>query len=194
MLEERERACDERVLDDGHDGARLRVRNPRGVPPLPRRRVVSAAATSGDLTQRVRYILGDARPRSLGASRPWRCWLRLLASRPHRCSPAPSMAGAHRRELLAVNSRALGSAEFSIAPRRERRRHTPQRIIAAPDEVVIRNTSLRDLIAHSPTAWNAGRWWHGPVARFAPLRHARADARFRERSRGARPPARCRRR
>jgi uncharacterized protein (TIGR03435 family) len=62
--------------------------------------------------------------------------------------------GAHRQELFVVNSRALGSANFSIAPAASGAA-TPQRVIAAPNEVEIRNSSLRDLIA---IAYGVDRW------------------------------------
>jgi uncharacterized protein (TIGR03435 family) len=61
---------------------------------------------------------------------------------------------AHRLDLLAMNSRALGSAEFFITPAADgldSRHH----IVAARDGVLIRNTSLRDLIALS---YGVDRW------------------------------------
>ena len=64
---------------------------------------------------------------------------------------------------------------------------SPQRVITAPNEVVIRNSSLRDLIA---IAYGVERWRvvGGPaVARFASLRRARSDAGAGERSGEPRP-------
>ena len=104
MLEERERACDERVLDNGHDGAEYAA----GILEVCRHcragAFVSAAATSGDLTRRVRYILGNARPRSLGVIKAMvaavcDCWHhgRAAVRRRRRGRRAP--AGAVRRQF-----------------------------------------------------------------------------------------------
>jgi uncharacterized protein (TIGR03435 family) len=62
--------------------------------------------------------------------------------------------GAHRQELFVVNSRALGSAAFSIEPAMSGSA-SPQRVIAARNEIVIRNSTLRDLIA---IAYGVERW------------------------------------
>jgi uncharacterized protein (TIGR03435 family) len=53
-----------------------------------------------------------------------------------------------------VNSRALGSAAFFVSPTADGRDSRHQ-IVAARDGVVIRNTSLRDLIA---LAYGVERW------------------------------------
>jgi uncharacterized protein (TIGR03435 family) len=71
----------------------------------------------------------------------------------------PMFAGAvdgtaHRLELLAMNSRALGAADFFVSPSvdgADRRQH----IVADREGVFIRNTSLRDLIA---LAYGVDRW------------------------------------
>jgi len=114
----------------------------------------TATATSGNLTQRVRYILGNGRPAALGAVKALSLLVATIAA-----TTVPMFAGAvdgtaHRLELLAVNSRALGSAEVSISPAADdpASRHN---IVAARDGVVIRNTSLRDLIA---LAYGVERW------------------------------------
>jgi len=154
MLEERERACDEAVLAGGHDGGEYAS----GILTVCRHcsagAAVTATATSGNLTQRVRYILGDGRPAALGAVKAFSLMIAMITA-----ATIPMYAGAvdgtaHRLELLAVNSRALGSAEFFISPAidgLDARHH----IIAARDGVVIRNTSLRDLIA---LAYGVERW------------------------------------
>jgi len=154
MLEERERACDERVLDNGHDGAEYAA----GILEVCRHcragAFVSAAATSGDLTRRVRYILGNARPRSLGVVKAMALLFATVAITAAPLFAGAVVEGAHRQELFAVNLRALGSAEFSIGPAMSGAA-SPQRVIAAPNEVVIRNSSLRDLIA---IAYGVERW------------------------------------
>ncbi len=154
MLEERERACDEAVLAGGHDGGEYAS----GILAVCRHcsagAATTATATSGNLTQRVRYILGDGRPAALGAVKALSLMIATIAA-----TTVPMFAGAvdgtaHRLELLAVNSRALGTAEFSIAPAAGGL-DTRQRIVAARDGVLIRNTSLRDLIA---LAYGVERW------------------------------------
>ena len=154
MLEERERACDERVLDNGHDGAEYAA----GILEVCRHcragAFVSAAATSGDLTRRVRYILGNARPRSLGVVKAMALLFATVAITAAPLFAGAVVEGAHRQELFAVNLRALGSAEFSIGPAMSGAA-SPQRVITAPKEVVIRNSSLRDLIA---IAYGVERW------------------------------------
>jgi uncharacterized protein (TIGR03435 family) len=71
----------------------------------------------------------------------------------------PMIAGAvdgtaHRLELLALNSRVLGTADFFVSPATAGvdPRH---RIVANREGVLIRNTSLRDLIA---LAYGVERW------------------------------------
>jgi beta-lactamase regulating signal transducer with metallopeptidase domain len=154
MLEERERACDERVLDNGHDGADYAA----GILEVCRHcragAFVSAAATSGDLTRRVRYILGNARPASVGALKATSLLIATIA-----ITAAPLFAGAvvegvRRQELFVVNSRALSSADLSIGPATNGSASS-RRVIAARNEVVIRNSTLRDLVA---IAYGVERW------------------------------------
>jgi len=156
MIEERERACDEAVLAGGHDGGEYAS----GILAVCRHCRASAAptaaATSGDLTQRVRYILGDCRPAALGAVKALSLLIATIAA-----ATVPMFAGAvdgtaHRLELLATNSRALGSAEYFITPANGP--DTQHRIVAARDGVIIRNTTLRDLIA---LAYGVERWQVG---------------------------------
>ncbi|HEU4779887.1 MAG TPA: M56 family metallopeptidase [Steroidobacteraceae bacterium] len=154
MIEERERACDEAVLASGHDGGEYAS----GILAVCRHchasTAASAAATSGDLTRRVRYILGNARPAALGAAKALTLLVATLAA-----ATIPMFAGAvdgtaRRHELLTLNSRALGGADFSVVPATGRP-GTQQRIDAARDGVIIRNTTLRDLIALS---YGVERW------------------------------------
>lgn len=154
MLEERERACDERVLENGHDGAEYAA----GILAVCRHcragAFVSAAATSGDLTRRVRFILGNARPASLSAIKALSLMLATVASTAAPLFAGAVVEGAHRQELLIVNSRALGAAEFSISPAASGA-VTPRYVTASPSEVVIRNGTLRDLVA---IAYGVERW------------------------------------
>jgi beta-lactamase regulating signal transducer with metallopeptidase domain len=154
MIDEREQACDEAVLAAGHDGGAyasgiLAVCRHYSAGPA-----ATATATSGNLTRRVRYILGDGRPAALGAVKALSLFMATIAA-----VTVPMFAGAvdgtaHRLELLALNSRALGAAEFFIAPA-PAGTDTQQRIIAARDGVIVRNTTLRDLIA---LAYGV-EWW-----------------------------------
>jgi len=153
MIEERERACDEAVLARGHDGGEYAS----GILAVCRHcstaAMATATATSGNLTQRVRYILGDGRPAALGAVKAFLLMVATIGA-----TTLPMIAGAvdgtaHRLELLALNSRVLGTADFYISPAADGfdRHH----IVADSEGVLIRNTSLRDLIA---LAYGVERW------------------------------------
>ncbi len=146
MIEERERACDEAVLERGHDGGEYAS----GILAVCRHcsasSMATATATAGNLTQRVRYILGDGRPAALGVSK---AFLLMRVRWPRRLA-LPMIAGAvdgtaHRLELLATNSRVLGTADYFITP--VTAKSDPQQIVADREGVLLRNTSLRDLIA-----------------------------------------------
>jgi bla regulator protein BlaR1 len=142
MLEERERACDEAVLGNGHDRAdyaggilevcrHCRTRAP-GL----------ASATAGNLTRRVRYILGSGRPASIGIFKFF-----ALSGTTALVATAPLLAGAaHRYELVKIDSRALGSADIYMAPAAQTRGARLE-IIGAHDGIVIHNSTLRDLVA-----------------------------------------------
>jgi beta-lactamase regulating signal transducer with metallopeptidase domain len=146
MLEERERACDEAVLESGHDradyaGGILEVcRHCRARAPL------YASAASGDLTRRVRYILGSGRPASVGVVK-----FLALAGATVVVATAPLFAGAaygaaHRLELLAINSRTLGNADIYMGPAAVDLGARLE-IDTTPNGITIRNSSLRDLVA-----------------------------------------------
>jgi len=152
MLEERERACDETVLENGHDRGDYAA----GILAVCRHcragASVAAAATSGDVTRRVRYILGTARPAAVGALKTVSLLAVTIA-----IATAPLFAGAaqdaaRRYALLTSNSRTLGSADIFVAPAVSGR--TPE-IVAAQNVVEIRNSTLRDLIALS---YGVNRW------------------------------------
>ena len=72
---------------------------------------------------------------------------------------APLVAGAvdgtaHRQQLLAINSHALWSADISIDPTADDSSER-QRVIADQRGVLIRNSTLRDLLA---LAYGVERW------------------------------------
>ncbi len=154
LLEERERACDERVLETGHGATDYAAGILAVCQHCRAGAFVSSAATSGDLTRRVRYILGSARPRSLGALKALSLLFAIIGITAAPLFAGAVVEGAHRQELLTVNARALGSADFSIGPATGGAAG-PQLVIAAPDEVEIRNSTLRDLIA---IAYGVERW------------------------------------
>jgi bla regulator protein BlaR1 len=146
LLEERERACDEAVLESGHDASQYAA----GILEVCRhccgRAPVSVAATSGDLTQRIRGILGEARPASVGVFKAIFLLVGSLA-----IAVAPLFAGAaddaaRRHELLTINSRALGSAVVYIGPAAGSPAAS-EVFVAHRNEVLIRNSSLRELVA-----------------------------------------------
>jgi bla regulator protein blaR1 len=154
MLEERERACDEAVLESGHDRADYAAGILAVCTHCRAGTAISAAATGGSLTQRVRYILGDAQPASVGLGKAL-----LLLAATSVVATAPLFAGAieeatRRHALFTANSRALGSADISIgvaatgAP-------PGARVIANQNGVLIRNSTLRDLIA---LAYGVDHW------------------------------------
>ena len=146
MLEERERACDEAVLDNGHDGAEYAGSILEVCRHCRAGASVSAAATGGNLTRRVRYILGDARPAPPGVVKVMSLLFATIG-----VAAAPLVAGAvndaaRRQALLAVNTRELGSAEVFIAPA-VGGAAARARVVANQNGVLIRNSTLRDLIA-----------------------------------------------
>jgi beta-lactamase regulating signal transducer with metallopeptidase domain len=165
MLEERERACDEAVLDSGH----ARTDYAAGILAVCRHcresASVSAAATGGSLTRRVRYILGDGHPATLGLGK---ALLLLVAT--VGIAATPLFAGAitdatHRQQLLTANSLALGTADISIGPAAIAVDLRP-RVIANQNGVLIRNSTLRDLIAiaYGVETWKVygGDWLDAP--------------------------------
>ena len=148
MLEERERACDEAVIETGHDPAVYAA----GILAVCRHCCAHAEAShtpsaiAGDLTQRIRQILGGARPMSLGFLKA--C---VLTACTLIVATVPVFAGAfdhalHRYHLLRSQADALGYADVSIAPAADS--GAPPRSVNANGNLVeIRNSSLRDLVA-----------------------------------------------
>jgi bla regulator protein BlaR1 len=163
MLEEREQACDEAVLDHGHDAHQYA----EGILAVCRHchELASAghssSAIAGDLTRRIRSIIRHVPPVSLGFCKAFAlsaCTLALAA--------APLFAGALdnaalRREQLANDERNLWSADITVGPAAE---GFGQRvaILARDRDVRVRNSTLRELVALSygvPKANVTGGHW-----------------------------------
>jgi beta-lactamase regulating signal transducer with metallopeptidase domain len=150
LLEERERACDEAVLDRGHDpgeyaaGILAVCRHCAGA-----HRRHAVAAIAGDLTTRIRHILGSPPPMALGFTKAF-----MLSTCTLAIATIPFAAGAmddalHRHRLLADNTRALWEADVEVRPLGGDPGNlgAPVRVSATGTEVTIRNTSLRELVA-----------------------------------------------
>jgi beta-lactamase regulating signal transducer with metallopeptidase domain len=147
LMEERERACDESVLERGHDPGEYAA----GILAVCRHcasahRRHAVAAIAGDLTTRIRHILGNQPPLALGFTKAF-----LLSACTLAVGAIPFAAGAmddalHRHQLLADNTRALWEADVEVRPLTGNP-GDPVRIQATGSEVLIHNTSLRELVA-----------------------------------------------
>lgn len=146
LMEERERACDEAVLDRGHDPGEYAA----GILAVCRHCATAherhaMAAIAGDLTTRIRNILGSRPPLALGFTKAF-----LLSTCTLAVATIPFAAGAmdnalHRHELLTSNTRALWEADIEVRPVAGNAEGV--RIVATGREVTIRNTTLRQLVA-----------------------------------------------
>jgi bla regulator protein BlaR1 len=144
--EERERACDETVLARGHDPGEYAA----GILAVCRHCAAvhsshAVAALAGDLTQRIRHILSGAAPVSLGFIKAF-----VLSTGTLLLAAAPLLAGAiddaaQRRETAQAIARALWDADFVVTP--SNGDGGIARVYATVNEVTIRNTSLRELVA-----------------------------------------------
>jgi hypothetical protein len=147
LMEERERACDEAVIERGHDPGDYAA----GILAVCRHCAAAhsrhaMAALAGDLTARVRAILGNRSPAALGFIKAFALSIGtlLVATLP---IASGAMDGAARsQQLAAVNSRVLWDADVEVRPL-ERSGGAAVRVSASEHEVTIRNTSLRELIA-----------------------------------------------
>jgi beta-lactamase regulating signal transducer with metallopeptidase domain len=168
LLEERERACDEAVIEEGHDRvdyaqAILAVcrhcrAQARGATPM--------SALSGDLTRRIRSILGTQPIDPPGFFKTF--GLSLLAVG---MTTVPMAAGAfgdaaRRHDLLTAHSHVLGAAQISVTPARFA--HERQRLRVAGNSVFIDGSSLRELVAlaYGVETWNVaggGPWLDAPL-------------------------------
>lgn len=150
MMEERENACDEAVLDHGHDAREYA----EGILAVCRHcheaaeAGHAATALSGDLTRRIRSIIRHVPPVSPGF-----CKTLALSACTLALAFTPLFAGALddavlRRELLLSNERSLGSAMINVGPAAP---GLGQRWALAADRhaVDIHNVTLRELVAMS---------------------------------------------
>ncbi|HKU89646.1 MAG TPA: M56 family metallopeptidase [Steroidobacteraceae bacterium] len=147
LMEERERACDESVLEHGHDPGEYAA----GILAVCRHCATAhqrhaVAAIAGDLTTRIRHILGDRPPLALGFTKAF-----LLSACTLAVGAIPFAAGAmddalHRHRVLADNTRALWEADIEVRPV-GRGDGGDVRIYATGNEVTIQNTTLRQLVA-----------------------------------------------
>ena len=148
LMEERERACDEAVLDRGHDPGEYAA----GILAVCRHCATAhqrhtVAAIAGDLTTRIRHILASQPPVALGFTKAF-----LLSAWTLAVGAIPFAAGAmddalHRHQLLTDNTRALWEADIDVQLLHGGDGGEEARIYATGNEVTIRNTTLRQLVA-----------------------------------------------
>jgi len=105
-----------------------------------------SGATAGDLTRRIRWILGADQPKPPGFFKTVALTVFALV-----VAAAPLVAGAEsdaarRRELLSVNAQNLVDADVLIGPAVENA-HARIDIRAVNNVLMIRNSTLRDLVA-----------------------------------------------
>jgi bla regulator protein BlaR1 len=147
LVEERERACDEAVLEKGHDPREYA----EGILAVCRHchqfahASGTSSALSGDLTRRIRAIVADAPPVAIGYLKAFGLGLAALA-----LTTAPLLAGAaegtlRRLEQLAHDTRNLWSADLHVRPASGSRDRS--RVVTEAHAVVIRNSSIRELVA-----------------------------------------------
>jgi beta-lactamase regulating signal transducer with metallopeptidase domain len=146
QVDERERACDERVLDEGHDGTAYA----EGILAVCRHSfsathcATTASALSGDLTLRIKNILGSARPHALGALKAAALSIATIA-----VAAGPLAAGAvddaaRRHAAFTVNARLLDEAIIYVKPTQGA---GSLDVGANEHEVRVSNSSLRELVA-----------------------------------------------
>jgi len=147
MIEERERACDEAVLENGHEGpvyaagilevCRHCIDRPRVA--------FSVSALSGNLAERIRHILAGVRPAAVGFAKGHALLLGALA-----CAGIPLITGAadgalRRQAVLDVNSRELAAARFQVETASGVRSRPA--VVVNANEVFIRDSTVRDMVA-----------------------------------------------
>jgi hypothetical protein len=171
LREERERACDEAVLERGHDAADYAS----GILEVCRHCATAhapdaVAALAGNLTLRVRHILASTPPLSLGF---------LKAAVLTTCTLAvallPLIAGAmddaaRRRVLLNQHVHVLQDAVIYVRPLAQDEGGAP-RLDVDGHELAIRNSSLRELVAlaygvDADKVTGGGNWLDQPRYEF----------------------------
>jgi bla regulator protein BlaR1 len=151
LLEERELACDEAVLERGHDpgeyaaGILAVCRHCCASPQAGMQPGHSMSALSGDLTARIRNILNAAPPAAIGVVKS----MGLTASVAIALS-APLFAGVvdgdvHRREVIIHNARLLDDAVIHVSA--SSISIGRGYIGAESNAVIVHNSSLRELVA-----------------------------------------------
>jgi bla regulator protein blaR1 len=149
MLEERENACDEAVLEHGHD-ARLYA---EGILAVCRHchelahTGHTASAISGDLTRRIRAIVRHVPPVSLGFCKAFALSACTLALG---FGPlfAGALDGAARRHAQVISdAHILDTADITVGPAEGM--GGPATVLADSHVVTIRNSTLRELVALS---------------------------------------------
>jgi hypothetical protein len=166
QVDERERACDERVLDAGHDGTAYA----EGILAVCRHSFsaaqcsATASALSGDLTLRIKNILGNARPHALGALKAAALSIATIA-----VAAGPLAAGAvddaaRRHAAFTVNSRLLDDAIIYVRPTSGA---GSLDFGADAHEVRVSNSSLRELVAAAydvriSNVTGGGEWLDSP--------------------------------
>ncbi|MBC8025145.1 MAG: DUF3738 domain-containing protein [Steroidobacteraceae bacterium] len=149
LVDERERACDEGVLARGYDpgdyaaGILAVCRHCRASSARPR--YATSGALSGDLTARIRHILGSAPPVAVGLSKAL-----ALAMCTMTAATVPLFAGAldgdeRRRAVAAMQANQLDDAIVYVSVSNDER--VRRSLDANHHEVAIRNFSLRQLVA-----------------------------------------------
>jgi bla regulator protein BlaR1 len=163
MMEERENACDEAVLEHGHDAQQYA----EGILAVCRHchelshAGHTASALSGDLTRRIRSIIRHVPPVSPGFCKAFALSACTLA-----LAVAPLFAGALddaalRRQQRSADERHLDAAIINVGPAAGGRGRNLE-IAAREREVALHNITLRELVALSygvqPQQVNGGNW------------------------------------
>jgi beta-lactamase regulating signal transducer with metallopeptidase domain len=149
LVDERERACDEGVLARGYDpgdyaaGILAVCRHCRAADACPA--YGTSGALSGDLTTRIRQILGSAPPVAVGLLKALALITCTMAA-----ATVPLFAGAlegdaRRRTVAAMHDTQLHDAIVHVSVSGEAR--VRRSLEARDDEISMRNFSLRELVA-----------------------------------------------
>jgi bla regulator protein BlaR1 len=153
LVDERERACDEGVLERGYDPgdyaagilAVCRHCRAESAATSVRPAYATSGALSGDLTTRIRHILGNAPPVAVGLSKALALALCTMAA-----ATVPLFAGAldgdeRRRSVASIQAAQLDDAivYVSVSIGTQARRSLDAEVRA----VAMRNFSLRELVA-----------------------------------------------
>jgi len=165
LQQERELACDEAVLAGGHDPGDYAS----GILAVCRhcvaaRRPLAVGALAGDLTGRIRHILRNRPPATLGALQAL-----TLVSCSMMVAAIPLAAGAmdgavRRHEALTLNLRVLRDARVALRPSTA---NGASRVMVSGNAVDIGNISVRELIAlaygvHGSQIVSSERWLDSP--------------------------------